>query len=593
MKNLAILIQSILILFVLVNSTTVLSQSNRHPLSFQTPENYQPDKISSYKTTIHDNPLILDTTGSVPRLTQFYDYVTNGNNLNKIVVLGDTVIIACDYTDSLNAQNSSSRRTFYQVSFNGGTTWFSDAIQVLNTYSGYPYINPVLVSNYRTITITGRGQVTGGAYAATDVILGAGSFTYTYLPNAGSNGAIVSSPLNNNLIACAYSKSDTLYYRTYNIITNTFSSTPVFVSLFPTNSRYYISAGYNSTNVFVMWWDAAVNTMKGRESTNSGTTFGSVYTILTNNTNIEGDLVTPWFPADVTYKPGTNTPVVVLSTLAAGNFITAGGCKVVFWSPGINGGQPVKVADWRNMPGTFIADTLNFSYDFRYLQVGMTPLSHPSIAFSFDGNTIGCAFSVIRSDTTFYGFHYNNIYCTISTNNGLNWANPKPISCVISDLPVLCQDCDEIYPTISKTGNTSNTFHVTYSLSSSPGSTSFTDIITPVSKVYQVYKKFCTNIFVGIQPVSNEIPKNYSLEQNYPNPFNPSTKIIFNTAENTFVILAIYDAAGREVKKLVNQKLNAGKYSVDFDAGQLSSGIYFYSIIAGDFVQTKKMILVK
>ncbi|NOS85468.1 MAG: T9SS type A sorting domain-containing protein [Ignavibacteria bacterium] len=587
MKHLTVLL-SLLFVF-----TISFSQPLKNKLPVHTPENsIQNPRINNRVISTH-NPVLLDTSGTIPRLTQYYDYVTNGNNINKLVVLGDTVIAACDFTDSLNAQNGSTRRTYYQVSFDGGTTWLLGAIMVLNTYSGYPYINPVFVSNNRTVTFTGRGQVTGGAYAATDVILAAGSFSYTYLPYQGSNGAIVSSPLNNNLISCAYSKSDTLYYRTYNPTTNTFSSPPVFVSLFPTNSRYYISAGFNSTNVFVMWWDASANTMKGRASTNSGTTFGSIYTILTNNTNIEGDLVTPWFPADVTYKPGTNTPVVVLSTMAAGNFITAGGCKVLFWSPAINGSQPVKVADWRNMPGTFIADTLNFSYDFRYLQVGMTPLSHPSVAFSSDGNTIGCAFSVIRSDTTSYGFHYNNIYCTISTNNGLNWANPKPISCSVSDVPVLCQDCDEIYPTVSKIGNTANTFHVTYSLSSSPGSTSFTDVITPISKVYQVYKKFCTNIFVGIQPVSHEIPERFSLAQNYPNPFNPSTKINFNTAENTFVILAIYDAAGREVKKLVNQKLDAGIYSVEFNAGEFSSGIYFYSLITEDFVQTKKMVLLK
>lgn len=587
MKHLTVLFSFLLIL------TVSFSQPLRNKLSVHTPENSSLNSRINQKFISNDNPVLLDTSGTIPRLTQYYDYVTNGNNINKLVVLGDTIIAACDFTDSLNAQNSSSRRTYYQVSFDGGTTWYSDAIMVLNTYSAYPYINPVLVLNTRTVTFTGRGQVTGGAYAATDVILGAGTFSYSYLPYQGNNGAIVSSPLNSNLIACAYSKSDTLYYRTYNPTTNTFSTLPVFVSLFPTNSRYYISAGFNSTNVFVMWWDASANTMKGRASTNSGTTFGSAYTILTNNTNIEGDLVTPWFPADVTYKPGTNTPVVVLSTLAAGNYITAGGCKVLFWSPGINGGQPVKVADWRNMPGTFIADTLNFSYDFRYLQVGMTPLSHPSVAFSSDGSIISCAFSVIRSDTTAYGFHYNNIYCTISTNSGLNWANPRPISCVVPELPVLCQDCDEIYPTVSKTGNTSNTFHVTYSLSSSPGSTSFTDVITPVSKVYQVYKKFCTNIFVGIQPVSHEIPERFSLAQNYPNPFNPSTKINFNTAENTFVILAIYDAAGKEVKRLVDQKLNAGVYSVEFNAGEFSSGIYFYSLITEDFVQTKKMVLVK
>lgn len=542
---------------------------------------------------LFDDPLVLDTSGAIPGLTQYFDYVTNGNNIRKIVALGDTIIAACDYTDSLNALNSSSRRTFYQISFNGGNTWVSNAIQVLNVYSAYPYINEAIISGYRTVCITGRGQVTGGAYASTDILLGAGSFTTTYLPFAGNNGAIVSAPLNSGLVACAYSKSDSLFFRTYNPVNNTFSPAPILVSLFPTSSRYYISASYNGTNVFVMWWDASANSMKARESTNSGAAFGTVYTILTNNTNIEGDLVTPWFPADVTYKPGTNTPVVVLSTLAAGNYIIAGGCKVLFWSPAVNGGQPVKVADWRNMPGTFIADTSNFSVNFKYLQAGMTPLSHPSVAFTSDGNMIACAFSVIRSDSTAYGYHYNNVYCTYSTNNGLNWVNPHPIGCNMPELPVLCSDCDEIYPSISKTGNTVSKFHVTYSLSKTPGSCSFTDITTPVGRVYQVYKKYCPNAYVGIQPVSSELPESFRLQQNYPNPFNPSTNILFDAAESGFISLIVYDITGREVKRLVHQNLNAGRYSVELNSGDLASGIYFYSLIAENFVQTKKMILIK
>lgn len=97
----------------------------------------------------------------------------------------------------------------------------------------------------------------------------------------------------------------------------------------------------------------------------------------------------------------------------------------------------------------------------------------------------------------------------------------------------------------------------------------------------------------GIQPVSNNIPSDYSLGQNYPNPFNPNTNIRFSIPNSSFVTIAVYDAIGREVDRPVNSQLQAGEYEVNFDASRLTSGTYFYKLLTGDFVQTKKMVLVK
>lgn len=91
-----------------------------------------------------------------------------------------------------------------------------------------------------------------------------------------------------------------------------------------------------------------------------------------------------------------------------------------------------------------------------------------------------------------------------------------------------------------------------------------------------------------------ELPKQYSLSQNYPNPFNPTTKINFELPKNSQVTLIIYDILGREVTKLVNNEFKqAGRYAIDFNAQNYASGVYFYRIEAGTFVQAKKMVLVK
>jgi hypothetical protein len=85
----------------------------------------------------------------------------------------------------------------------------------------------------------------------------------------------------------------------------------------------------------------------------------------------------------------------------------------------------------------------------------------------------------------------------------------------------------------------------------------------------------------------------YSLNQNFPNPFNPTTKIDFAIPENQFVSLKVYDLLGKEIATLVNEEKQAGSYTVGFNASNLSSGMYIYKIQAGDFVDVKKMILLK
>ena len=85
----------------------------------------------------------------------------------------------------------------------------------------------------------------------------------------------------------------------------------------------------------------------------------------------------------------------------------------------------------------------------------------------------------------------------------------------------------------------------------------------------------------------------FYLEQNFPNPFNPSTKIKYQIADAGFVNLRVYDVLGNEVVTLINNEMQAGSYEVEFDASNLPSGIYFYKIQSGSFVETKKMVLLR
>jgi hypothetical protein len=89
------------------------------------------------------------------------------------------------------------------------------------------------------------------------------------------------------------------------------------------------------------------------------------------------------------------------------------------------------------------------------------------------------------------------------------------------------------------------------------------------------------------------LPENYTLSQNYPNPFNPSTVINYQLPEAAHVSLRIYDMLGCEVASLVNEKKDAGAYSASFNAGSLPSGVYIYTLQAGRFSQSRKLMLLK
>ncbi|VAX16887.1 Alkaline phosphatase [hydrothermal vent metagenome] len=111
--------------------------------------------------------------------------------------------------------------------------------------------------------------------------------------------------------------------------------------------------------------------------------------------------------------------------------------------------------------------------------------------------------------------------------------------------------------------------------------------------------RFIDTVTVGVKKIKNDMPSNFALEQNYPNPFNPSTIIKYSIPRSTEyysvqqTTLKVYDILGREVTTLVNKAQQPGSYEVKWDALNKTSGVYYYQIRSGNFVKTKKMILLK
>jgi hypothetical protein len=102
-----------------------------------------------------------------------------------------------------------------------------------------------------------------------------------------------------------------------------------------------------------------------------------------------------------------------------------------------------------------------------------------------------------------------------------------------------------------------------------------------------------SKVLTSVEKIRGLVPAHFALEQNYPNPFNPSTQIRFMLSTRSSVTLTVYDALGRSIKTLVNQRLDAGEYISTFDATGLSSGVYYYVLRTGSSVESRKMVLIR
>lgn len=100
-------------------------------------------------------------------------------------------------------------------------------------------------------------------------------------------------------------------------------------------------------------------------------------------------------------------------------------------------------------------------------------------------------------------------------------------------------------------------------------------------------------IYTDVNEISGKVPDEFALNQNYPNPFNPVTSIEFSIPKSLQVKLSVFDLSAREVEVLIHQFMQAGTYKVVWDASAFASGAYFYRLVTPNFIQTRKMILMR
>jgi hypothetical protein len=201
----------------------------------------------------------------------------------------------------------------------------------------------------------------------------------------------------------------------------------------------------------------------------------------------------------------------------------------------------------------------------------------------------------INSNNIFAGTRDSGVY--LSTNNGTSWSQTTLNNLYVN---VLVINGNSIFAGTSPSG-----FYVSYNNGISwsqknegLGSNSVRSICILNNYMFAgtytggVFKRPLSEL-IWIDPISNEIPDQFSLSQNYPNPFNPSTNIRFNIKDLRFTTLKVFDILGREIAMLVNEQLRPGTYEVEWNASNYPSGVYYYTLTSGDITDTKKMVVIK
>jgi hypothetical protein len=267
--------------------------------------------------------------------------------------------------------------------------------------------------------------------------------------------------------------------------------------------------------------------------------------------------------------------------------------EIRFWSPEINGGDSKVLSDSSNVPF--------------YPNLGIAdqqfPLSRPVIGRAQIDDYLFVAFNATTGDywpgaSSADSTAYMCGMFMYSSDAGNTWSIPERFTPITS--PLLDWRFVSIVP-VSPVNNNYIQVHLVMQGDPMPGSTLNGWSLMPPSISAQYYHFSIEPLVINVKDEQSSI-SSFNLEQNYPNPFNPSTKIKFAIPSNVKgemlnVSLKVYDALGNEIATLVNEELTPGEYEVEFNTSYIrhlpSSGIYFYTIRSGDFLQTNKMILLK
>ena len=492
------------------------------------------------------------------------------------------------------------RRSKYYYSSNRGTSWNFITDVPISVKSGFVTVTGMSDGNILVANHSNFGSDPTRTQVFKDIFPGLGSFI-NFDPGTGGHNppplwprVIATSNImnTNKFIVIASSQSDSAFYNIY--ATSGFTG---WMGYNATNAENYAIARGSDGRIGIAYvineiiFPADAGNVYFMESTNDGTTFCTPLKIFNANFSSTGDSLGALRAVSLVYQ--NNDPKAAFSIVrqnpSPGTYFPLWPSKCMFWSttlPGTDPNRSIVVADQNNiwMPQDSLHQGVNDV---------LCPFDRPVIGVSSDRNALFYALMVItnRAGAPVDSTNFRAIYMTASTDSGATWVTPSRIT---PEIPVM----DWTYPSMTPVSDVdTNYYYVNMVIQKDTIPGSFVQgAANGPSLAQQMFVRIRIDrdsIIVGKKNKSIGIPEDYKLYQNYPNPFNPSTTILFDLSKSTNAKVTIYDVRGKEVATLLNEKLTAGSYKVVWNSNNLSSGVYFYKIVTEEFVDVKKMVLLK
>jgi hypothetical protein len=315
-------------------------------------------------------------------------------------------------------------------------------------------------------------------------------------------------------------------------------------------------------------------------------------------TNVSGVLIST--NNGITWSQTSLNNRFVFSLAASGNYVIAGVNDSGIYVSSNNGNSWLKTysytSDIRSLAfnGNIIfAGTASLgviyssNYGSEWIQTNLNNKPVFSLAFSVN-NIFAAVFDI-------YNASERGVYR--STNNGSGWyktsiSNISVGSLVVSGNNLFAGTESGVFLTTNNGENYINKNQGFINIPAVPVFLIANNYIFAGTNGNSVWRRSLSEI-LETKKISLNIPSVFSLSNNYPNPFNPVTRIDFDIPKNGFVSLKVFDVLGREVQTLINENKEAGRYSVDFNGSDLTSGVYFYRLESEGFSDVKRMVLIK
>ncbi|CAN5585313.1 hypothetical protein BH10BAC5_BH10BAC5_06470 [soil metagenome] len=560
--------------------------------------NAPPIKISTapFTGTYTPESFGFTATFTLEGATSFYSQQSNGTPQQIWQDPNTPDNIHCTFTTNAPAEPSyATRRTAYYFSSDKGATW-NYVGDVPTIRSGFGCVNGL--SDGRAIISDHNGNDGVRARVYVDAFPGIGAFTEIDPNNGAASQKIwpriigtqsISAPIKYLMISSINGGNDSTF-----ITKGTSLNSPTFqgANYQPINSNsaegYQLAMGSDGRiGIAYISADAPDAANQGdvffMESTDNGASFTAPQKIY--DSNPAADSLGALRGLSINYQ-GTVPKVAwdICGITATGYYPTRLN-KIGFWSPSVNGGNYTILAN-ANPGGNVFAGPRTGPGNV------LTPICRISLGSSKDGT---CLFATFMAQDTVYGINgtdttsFSFLYITASGDGGASWNTPKRLT------PRTTPAKDWTFASISPT-NDNDAINYYVNINASQDDVPFSDVNAPDpnTNTRNTFIRVTIPRPVAVGNIGTEIPATFTLKQNYPNPFNPITNIRFDMPQSANVTLKVYNVSGQEVATLVNNEiLSAGVKEVHFDATTFSSGIYFYTLSAGNFTQTKKMMLIK